>query len=704
MKSNVLKDYLMIKNKIAILLPYKENFTINNSGAASIWLKDYLYKSKLKNQTTIYGYLKKAKKPLMSNFKNLDISGTIMSKNLNYTHKLYKEYLKNKFEIIELHNRPESLVYLLKKKIKSKLIFIFHNDPTTLRGSSSVNDRKFIADNTDHIYFVSNWVKKKFFEGLPYNHRNNCEVLYPAIEPIKKFPKKENLIVFTGKLNTSKGFDIYGKAVLKILDEFTEWKAIAVGNEPRETFSFVHKNFKIIDWLKHAEILKIYSKASISVVPSKWEEPFGRTAMESAAYGCATITSKNGGLKETFNNSLYLDKVTSEEIYKKIKKLIINSKNRKKIQKLNFLNVVHKIDNQVNKIDTLKNFYLNSKFNISKKSKLKILHISQFDERNDHRLFNISISNKLTKGFLRNDHDVINMSYRDLISKFSVNDKNLKINEKILSIANNYRPNLIICGHNNLIYSDVIEKIKSKYNTKFTLWYEDALGYRGEGPSWKENLKLIEKNNNYFDSYFLTTHPDEIKTIINKKKIHYLPIPVDENIENLNIYNQKYKYKDLFFGLSHGVNFGRLKKGKRDEREIFIKDLMQKFPNINYNILGIANETPKWNYDYFNELSKCKIALNLSRGKPIKQTSSNRIASLIGNGIYTFIDCKTQYNKIFNEQEVGSYKSVDDLGKKVEKLLSKPELIEKYAKNGKEKYFRLYNSKRITKNIIELTF
>ena len=88
------------------------------------------------------------------------------------------------------------------------MIFIFHNDPTTLRGSSTINDRKFIADNTDHIYFVSKWVKKKFFEGLPYNHRNNCEVLYPAIEPISRFPKKENLIVFTGKLNTSKGFDI----------------------------------------------------------------------------------------------------------------------------------------------------------------------------------------------------------------------------------------------------------------------------------------------------------------------------------------------------------------------------------------------------------------------------------------------------------------------------------------------------------------
>ena len=44
---------------------------------------------------------------------------------------------------------------------------------------------------------------------------------------------------------------------------------------------------------------KIYSKSSISVVPSRWEEPFGRTAMESAAYGCATIISNKGGLPET---------------------------------------------------------------------------------------------------------------------------------------------------------------------------------------------------------------------------------------------------------------------------------------------------------------------------------------------------------------------------------------------------------------------
>ena len=46
---------------------------------------------------------------------------------------------------------------------------------------------------------------------------------------------------------------------------------------------------------------------------------------------------------------------------------------------------------------------------------------------------------------------------------------------------------------------------------------------------------------------------------------------MDENIENLCAYEINNRYKDLFFAFSHGVNFGKLKKGKSDEREFFIK-------------------------------------------------------------------------------------------------------------------------------------
>ena len=69
---------------------------------------------------------------------------------------------------------------------------------------------------------------------------------------------------------------------------------------------------------------------------------------------------------------------------------------------------------------------------------------------------------------------------------------------------------------------------------------------------------------------FITTHPSVlIKTVINKSKLHFLPIPVDKNIETLKIYENKHRYKDLFFALSHGVNFGGLRSSSNDEREIF---------------------------------------------------------------------------------------------------------------------------------------
>ena len=310
----------MFKNKIAILLPYKERYTLKDSAAASIWVKDYLSKSKLKNKTIVFGNLEKKEKPITQNFVNLDISKVKFKKNYFYAKKFLNHINSNTFEIIEIHNRPESLVYLIKKKINCKFIFVYHNNPQDLRYSKSIKERIFIVENCHQIYFVSKYVMRKFFEGLPYNYKNNCEILYPAIKQLKRLPKKEKIIIFTGKLNTSKGYDIFGKAVIEVLKKFKNWKAYAIGNERRESHKFFHKNYKVIPWLPHNKILSFYKKSSISIVCSRWQEPFGRTAMESAAYGCATITTNRGGLKETFNTNLILEDLN----HISLKKLIIH--------------------------------------------------------------------------------------------------------------------------------------------------------------------------------------------------------------------------------------------------------------------------------------------------------------------------------------------------------------------------------------------
>ena len=156
-------------------------------------------------------------------------------------------------------------------------------------------------------------------------------------------------------------------------------------------------------------------------------------------------------------------------------------------------------------------------------------------------------------------------------------------------------------------------------------------------------MSLLEKNHDLIDQYFITTAPDIIKTKISISKLNYLPIPVDPNIENGEFYKHN-KTKDLFFALSHGVNYGKLKNNKIDSRIHFIENLLKNSSDtIEFHFFGLYGEEPIWNYDFNKELMISKTALNLSRGGPNKYASSNRIASLMGNGILPFIHEKIYY-------------------------------------------------------------
>ena len=114
----------------------------------------------------------------------------------------------------------------------------------------------------------------------------------------------------------------------------------------------------------------------------------------------------------------------------------------------------------------------------------------------------------------------------------------------------------------------------------------------------------------------------------------------------------------MFFALSHGVHRGTLKYGKSDNREFLLRELIKLNSEIKFNIFGIDNKQPIWAENFKNELSKSKIALNLSQGSSLKFYTSDRFAQLVGNGILTFVDEKTQLNKLFSNNEVVFYKNV----------------------------------------------
>ena len=67
-------------------------------------------------------------------------------------------------------------------------------------------------------------------------------------------------------------------------------------DEPREKVIFRHKNLYNLGFKSNSFILNFLKKTSISIVCSRWDEPFGRASLEAASRGSAVIISNRGGL------------------------------------------------------------------------------------------------------------------------------------------------------------------------------------------------------------------------------------------------------------------------------------------------------------------------------------------------------------------------------------------------------------------------
>ena len=51
-------------------------------------------------------------------------------------------------------------------------------------------------------------MKKQFFKNLKITNTKKINIFYPGVQTVKKFPVKKNIILFVGKLNRAKGYDI----------------------------------------------------------------------------------------------------------------------------------------------------------------------------------------------------------------------------------------------------------------------------------------------------------------------------------------------------------------------------------------------------------------------------------------------------------------------------------------------------------------
>ena len=159
-----------------------------------------LYKDcKYRKNVTIYGSTS-YKKKLSSNYINIELKKKILrSQSKDYVSKFLEIQKNTNPDIIEIHNRPIYVEQLV--QLKTNLVLYFHNDPITMIGSKSVNERVNLLTICSKIIFNSEWSKKQFLKNLKsfYHKSKKLEVIHQSTNKTKvDLNKKENLITFVG--------------------------------------------------------------------------------------------------------------------------------------------------------------------------------------------------------------------------------------------------------------------------------------------------------------------------------------------------------------------------------------------------------------------------------------------------------------------------------------------------------------------------
>jgi UDP-glucose:(glucosyl)LPS alpha-1,2-glucosyltransferase len=213
--------------------------------------------------------------------------------------------------LIEVHNRPEIALALTRLFPRTPVGLLLNNDPTEMRAARSPSERTRLARRARLVMTASEWLRGRFMEGVDTSARR-VEVLHNCIDLAAVPPpvQREKLILFAGRVVPDKAPDSFLRACGLALPSLPGWRAEIIGADgmsatSRET-DYVRQirdlsassGVRYTGYLDHPLVLEAMTRAAIAVVPSRWNEPFGLTALEAIACGAALIVSPRGGLPE----------------------------------------------------------------------------------------------------------------------------------------------------------------------------------------------------------------------------------------------------------------------------------------------------------------------------------------------------------------------------------------------------------------------
>src|SRR3989304_3223755 len=167
-----------------------------------------------------------------------------------------------------------------------KLTTLFLNLLYAVWGRFSRNFLKFFINRVDLIIAISHKVGSILkANGIV----RPIKVIYnPYIFTNPNSRKKENFILFVGRLTYGKGLPILLEAYKKVRRKYPKTRLVIIGSGPLsqkvKEAAKVDKKISYLGHLEHSQVFAYYQKAKLVVVPSYWPDPLPRVGLEALSF------------------------------------------------------------------------------------------------------------------------------------------------------------------------------------------------------------------------------------------------------------------------------------------------------------------------------------------------------------------------------------------------------------------------------------
>jgi glycosyltransferase involved in cell wall biosynthesis len=182
--------------------------------------------------------------------------------------------------------------------------------------------------------WVSDWIREPFAMRHP-SLAVRALTLSNGLDPTLWRPAatRESCVTFVGRADPEKGVLQAAAGVASALADRPHWRArfllsrasanAATVGAARELLAPLRDRATIALDQPHSQVRAAFESAAVALVPSRYDEAFGRTAIEAFAGGAALIASRYGALPQVVGDAgLLLPAVETDAVAKAVASLI----------------------------------------------------------------------------------------------------------------------------------------------------------------------------------------------------------------------------------------------------------------------------------------------------------------------------------------------------------------------------------------------